>query len=178
MQTTIQEALAELKTIASRIQKKKELVQRYLVRQEQFKDPHEKDGGSIALIAREIQAIHDLEERIIAIRSAIQKKNLEITVTVKATTRTIHDWLQWRRNILPGTQQFLQLLWNQIQSVRQDAMKKGIATVQDPSQAKTNEVIVNVNEAELGKKIEDLAEVVGTLDGQLSLKNATTVVEI
>lgn len=41
----ITEALAELKTLNKRVEKKKEYVKAYLYRQEGLKDPLEKDGG-------------------------------------------------------------------------------------------------------------------------------------
>src|SRR5438105_988378 len=104
---TITEALAELKTIDKRIEKKREFVLGYLLRQEMFKDPLEKDGGSVSAIRREMQAIHDLEERKISIRRAIQQANERNTVTVAKQTRAIADWLVWRREVAPIQQQFL-----------------------------------------------------------------------
>jgi hypothetical protein len=60
---TITEALADVKTIDKRIEKKKYFVQSYLVRQERLKDPLEKDGGATKVIHQERQAIQDLQER-------------------------------------------------------------------------------------------------------------------
>ena len=104
---TITEALAELKTIDKRIAKKREFVLGYLLRQEMFKDPLEKDGGSVSAIKREMQSIHDLEERKIVIRRAVQRANEQNTVTVARQTRSIADWLVWRREVAPIHQQFL-----------------------------------------------------------------------
>src|SRR5947209_5771802 len=104
---TITEALAELKTLDKRIAKKREFVLGYLLRQEMFKDPLEKDGGSVSAIKREMQSIHDLEERKILIRRAVQKANEHNTVTVARQTRSIADWLVWRREVAPVHQTFL-----------------------------------------------------------------------
>src|SRR5215831_611359 len=98
-QITITEALAELKTIDKRIEKKREFVLSYLLRQEMFKDPLEKDGGSVSAIRREMQSIVDLEERRITIRRAVQQANERNSVMVGKQTRTIADWLVWRREV-------------------------------------------------------------------------------
>src|SRR5277367_6394116 len=101
---TITEALAELKTIDKRIQKKREFVLGYLLRQEMFKDPLERDGGSVSAIKREMQSIRDLEERKIGIRRAIQQANERTNVTVGKQTRSIADWLVWKREVAPAYQ--------------------------------------------------------------------------
>jgi hypothetical protein len=37
---------------------------------------------------------------------------------------------------------------------------------------------VNLSEVELSKESEELEHILGDLDGQLSLKNATTIIEV
>jgi len=91
--TTITEALAEIPTITKRIQKKQEFILNYLYRSSSVRDPHEKDGGAQLLISREIQAINDLQYRIVSIRAAIQEANRNNTITIGNTTKTIADWL-------------------------------------------------------------------------------------
>ena len=57
--------------------------------------------------------------------------------------------------------------------------RKGIGVVSNTNEAKTPmDVIVNVSEAELAEQAEWYEKVLGELDGQLSLKNATITVEI
>jgi hypothetical protein len=177
-QITITEALAELKTIDKRIAKKREFILGYLLRQEMFKDPLEKDGGSLSAIKRELQAIHDLEERKITIRRAIQQTNERSSVTVARQTRSIADWLVWRRDVAPQQQQFLASVRTRIEQARQEAARKGAGLATSPDAAKPNDVIVNVNEQELARDIEALEEVLGQLDGQLSLKNATLLIDV
>src|SRR3954447_22513178 len=122
---TITEALAELKTIDKRIEKKREFVLSYLLRQEMLKDPLEKDGGSVSAIKRELQAIHDLEERKVLIRRRVQAANERNTVTVGKQSRTIADWLVWRRDGAPIQQQFLASLRNKIEQARAEAARRG-----------------------------------------------------
>lgn len=177
-QTTITEALAELKTIGKRIAKKRQFVGDYLVRQEQLKDPLEKDGGSPAAIQRALQAIADLEERQVDIRRAVASANSETKVTIKGVTRTIADWLVWRREVAPQRQGFLNQLRTSIQGVRDEARRKGLMTVAAEAAAKPGDVIVNIEEGRLAEQAEELEEILGRLDGELSLKNATTTVEV
>lgn len=179
---TVTEALAEIKTLGNRIAKRRENIQPYLFRQRMVEDPLAGDleGGSVEFIRRERQGAADLEERLVALRTAIQAMNQRETITIDGETRTIAAWLTWRKEILPGQRSFLQALRNKIDAVRKEAGQKqvGIVNVDASSNAKYADVLVNVSEANLARDIEHLELVVGTLDGQLSLKNATTTLEV
>lgn len=173
---TITEALAELKTLNKRIGKKREYVRAYLFRQEGLKDPHEKTGGSPEVIQRETQAIGDLENRIVEIRTAIQKANQSTPITICGTTKTIAEWLTWRKEVAPGVQEHLKMVRLAIHSARSNAQKAGVAVVSASvhnADSKPTDLIVNVDEGGLAKEAENLEEILGTLDGQLSLRNAT-----
>lgn len=174
---TITEALAEIPTIEKRIEKKREFVRSFLYRQSAIRDPHEKDGGSPVLIRRERQAITDLQNRHIAIRSAVQRANQENTITVLGQTRSITDWLTWRREVAQKEQGFLASLASSLGAMRQDAQRKGLA-VSEKDMGVTPDFIVNINESELAQQREELETVLGTLDGQLSLKNATILIDV
>lgn len=166
---TITDALQEVKTIDARIQKKKEFIFSFLFRQNNQRDPHEKDGGSAQLIAR---------ERKISIRNAINVANSENYITIKDQSRTTPAWLVWKRDVAPTLKNVLNEIANRLQSVRQDASRKGFAVTQVAPADVTFDVIVNINESELAKQIEDLDEILLTLDGQFSLKNATITIEV
>src|SRR5437762_2223860 len=101
---TITEALAELKTLQKRIEKKREFVVTFLARQDGLKDPLGNDGGSFVALGRELQAIHDLDARRVLIRTNIQKINQSTPITVENVTRTIAEWLTWRKEVAPGEQ--------------------------------------------------------------------------
>lgn len=174
---TITEALAEIPTIVKRIEKKQNFIGNYLYRQSAIRDPHEKDGGSAALIEKEMQSIKDLQTRVISIRSAIQKANQENTITIDGETRPITDWLTWRREISQGQKDFLGRVSSMLSNMRQEAMKKGLSIV-DKDNGYSADYVVNVNEKELSEKIENIETVLGTLDGQLSLKNATVLIDV
>lgn len=175
---TITEALQEVKTIDARIQKKREFIFNFLFRQNNQRDPHEKDGGSAQLISRERQSINDLLERKIAIRNAINVANSTNSITIKDQTRTISEWLVWKRDVAPTLKAVLNETAARLQSMRQDVSRKGLTVTQNAPAEVTLDVVVNVNEAELAKQIETLEETLSTLDGQFSLKNATISIEV
>ena len=175
---TITEALAETKTIAKRIEKKQAFINDCLFRINAQRDTHEKDGGSAVLIARERQAIGDLEERKVAIRRAIAEANAKTPVSIGGKTKSVADWIVWRREVAPGYMQHLATMAQRIQQVRQQALTKGQAIAATPETAGYTDFVVNINEADLAKERETLEETLGILDGQLSLKNATVTIEV
>jgi hypothetical protein len=174
---TITEALAEIPTIEKRITKKQEFIGNFLYRQSAVRDPHEKDGGSSELISREFQGVYDLQSRLVKIRSAIQSANQENTITIGEDSRSITDWLTWRREIAPKMQGFYREISAKLNAMRQDANRKGVG-VSDKDAGFSPDFVVNLNERELADKIENLEIILGTLDGQLSLKNATITIDL
>lgn len=173
---TITEALAKIKTINARLEKKRAFVESYVWRQEPLKDPIKDEGGSPVAIQKERQAITDLNELTIAIRRAIQDANSKETITIGKVTRSIADWLIWRRDVLKSTKNLLNSLRVRIEQARQMAMKTGGSVVEKEGTPK--DIVVNINEKELMNDLEYLEEVEGTLDGLLSLKNATVTIEV
>lgn len=181
MSLTITEALAETKTIEKRITKKRDTIGQYLGRQEKVKDPLASDGGSVDYIKREEQAVNDLEERLIAIRRAILTANQSTIVSLNGDTRSIQDWLTWRREVAPKQQAYLARVRQGIESLRKECQQKGlnvVSAVATVGNVEPNDVWVNLSEVELAARIEKLEAMLGDLDGQLSLKNATTMVNL
>lgn len=174
---TITEALAELKTLASRIEKKRNSVNRYFARDGQMKDPlaDELPGGTKEFVKRERQAIGDLEERIIRIRVRIQAANVATALEVNGVTRTIGEWLAFRREVAQGRKGFLDVMAGHLNAVRMEAKKAGRAVSTEERPA---DVVIAVSETELAAEIEAHATLMGTLDGRLSLINATTTIDV
>lgn len=175
---TITEALAELKVIDKKIEKKREFIRAHLTRQEQMRDPLEKDGGQAAAIAVEEQAIGDLLERKVRIRLEIARANDVNYITIGSTSRSIAEWLIWRREAAPTLREHLASLTEQVNFARTDAKRRGGALVQPGETGKLTDVVVNIGEREFAARVEALEEVLGTLDGLLSLKNATIQVDV
>lgn len=175
--TTITEGLADLKTLRKRIDKKRESLGPYLARAEAIRDPLEKQGGSAKHIEAEIQAIADLEANYLDIRRRIALANDSTNITVAGVTKSISQWLIWRREIAPHYKAWLQGMRSGIQQLRAKTQSRGGSMVSATAQigeTKPDDIIVNVDEAKLDQQLEHIEEVLGTLDGQLSLKNATT----
>jgi hypothetical protein len=163
-------------TIAKKVSKKQQFVQDFLSRPAAVRDPHEKDGGSAELIRRELQAIADLEQRLIAIRSGIAQSNAVTKITIGATIRTVADWLTWRREVAPVQQMRLNGMANTLRTLRNKAQQQGVKVAENPEGF--TDYIININERDLADQIEALETTIGALDGQLSLKNATTTIAL
>lgn len=173
----VTEALAEIKTLNKRIEKKREAIGPYLLRRSVVLDPIKEEGGSSEFIRRERQAIEDLERRVVAIRTAIQKSNHVTSITIEGQERTIAEWLTWRKEIAPGRQTHLGFLRTTITKVRAEYQKKGGVVEQAP-EARDENVIVGLDEIALLKEIEQMENILGQLDGLLSVKNATVMLDV
>jgi hypothetical protein len=184
---TITEALQEIKTINSRAVKKREAIAKYVVRDARIRDPFEAAGGSEKWIRQERQSLLDLENRVIAIRTGIQRSNLSLSVTVQGETKTVAEWLTWRREIAQEQKKFAGFIASSIQALRQQLQQKGgrmtvgssaTATVNLMEKDAAPEMILSVDEMQNLQDIEHMETVLGDLDGKLSLFNATTTIEI
>lgn len=179
MSMTITEALAEIKTIRKRLEKKHQSIQSFLLRDAKMYDPLEKDGGSVAFVARERQAADDLQKRLVAIRVAIIQANMTTKLTLHGREMTLMEWLTWRREIAPSFGGLLTNLATVIQQHRVQALRSmrsvSDATVTTPG---ANDILVNINEAALRAEIEEHEQILGELDGKLSLLNATVTISI
>ncbi len=184
MSMTITEALAEIKTIGKRLEKKKQAVLSNIGRDSRLKDPLE--GGSVEYVARERQAIEDLEKRIVAIRTAIQRSNLATNCTVGDNTLTVQEWLNFRREVSEKRQLFLNSLNMAIKQIREKVQREGgrvvaanVAALATVDGGKPPiEILVHLDEKKLLEEQEGLEKTLGDLDGKLSLLNATTVIEV
>lgn len=177
MPITITEALADIKTVSKRIEKKREFILNYLARPDGIKDPLEKEGGSHEAIMREAQAVGDLESRIIALRRGIGLANDKTTVEVGGVSRSVTDWLTWRRDVAPKHKEFLARVSATVKQIRDTAKKQGFQTLTPGATAtQPNDVVVNISEASLASDIERIETILGELDGRLSLHNATVMI--
>lgn len=179
MSLTITEALAEIKTIGKRIQKKREFMLSNLARQDGVKDPMEKDGGSPAVLEKEQQAVTDLENRVVALRRGIQRANDTTIVTIGDKSHSIANWLTWRRDVAPARKDFLAKMRSTVAGIRENAKRQGVNMIPPGGTAtQATDITLHISELSLANEIEGMETVLGQLDGLLSLKNATvTIVE-
>jgi hypothetical protein len=183
-QLTITEALQEIKTIGLRLTKKRNAITPYIARDSRVRDPFEVQGGSAKYIREERQSISDLETRQVAIRTAIQQANLSSSLTIGNVTKSVSEWLTWRREIAENQKSFVGLLIAHVQKVRAEVQQKGgklvsVASAEvNMSQQNPTEVVVSVDEKDLLTEQDALENTLGVLDGKLSLFNAIAVIEI
>lgn len=177
---TITEALAEIKTIGKRIETKQSQLESYLVRDSRMRDPMEQGGGSTAFILRERQSITDMQQRVVDLRTAIQKSNMVTRLALNGKEMTVYEWLIWRREVAPTVTNQLSRIWQTLQQARRGAQQRGVnvvaAAAAIQSGNEVQEIIVNVNEQEIAKERESVEAMLGELDGRLSLINATTTI--
>ncbi len=176
---TITEALAEIKTIAKRLEAKRNFVRQYLTRNIGQVDPLEKQGGSVGAIAEARQAIGDLESRVVAIRMAIAEANNRTQAEVEGIMKTIAEWLVWKREVAPGQRNFLVQMHQTVQQNRGKGQARLLSQkVGEGSCEVETDTVVNVDEKMILEQAEKLETILGVLDGKLSLLNATTTIDV
>jgi hypothetical protein len=178
-QMTITEALAEIKTTGKRVETKRDNTLKYLARESRVKDPMEQEGGSTTFIRQERQGIADLEQRIVDIRTAIQEVNLTTKLSLNGVSRSISEWLTWRREVAQGQKAYVNKMISGVNGIRQQVIKEGRKfTDKESDLSLPTDVIVHVNEKALLEEAEKLEQTLGELDGKLSLLNATTTIKL
>jgi hypothetical protein len=155
---TVAEALAEFERIDRRLRKKEQFIEAYLLRDAGLRDPLAAEGGSSAMLAREMESMKALQERKVLLRRLIQRANEQASVTLDGQTRSVADWLVWKREVATQRSHFLGDVRTRINRAR----KGGLA------------VVVHLDEKALMGEIEALEQCQGQLAGQVTLKNATT----
>jgi hypothetical protein len=173
---TLTEALGKIKTIDARIEKKKQTVMEHLLRPAALVDPLAASGGQELLVQGELQAIKDLLEYKLALKTAINQANQVEYLTIMAgpetITMSIAEWLMWKRYIAPIRIDLLNNLLRKISNQRDEFVRRMAA---QPGQ---QSLIVNVDEAKLAQQLELVVQVFGEMDGQLSLRNSTAFCDV
>jgi hypothetical protein len=174
---TITEGLSELNLIKKKIKTKENAFLGNLILAEHVKDPYENEGGTPEHLKKEFQSLTDLRRRLVKIRSAIASANLENEITLGEMTFSIHDWLTWKREISKEETSFI----NSVVSGTKSTLDK---IAQQPqiykdSEEKTHLVKFKtcIDYPEFVRKQEKMQELFENLDGKLSLKNATIVIQ-
>lgn len=167
---TITELLAEKKTLKKRIADKRQNLLQYIVRDDRLKDPLEAQGGSKTYITQELQAIDDLEERLVNIMLAIASTNAKIQVSLGKKTRSVAYVLIDRRENWGDRTKFLSAIQSQL-----NRAKQLIESPRYQQQAgETIKLVVSIDEKAFNEMTEQFTTMQGEVDGKLSLLNATT----
>jgi hypothetical protein len=160
---TLAEALAQFNLLHQCSERKQSLVKAHLLRAEALRDPFIPEGGVAALLAGELHSLQRLRERHVLLRRLIQQTYERVPLTIGDETRTLADWLVWKREVAPRRKFFLQRLLKRIEGARTKASVP---------------VVVNLHEQELANEAEKLEQTLGQLQGLLQLKNATLTIEV
>lgn len=176
---TITEALAEIKLILKKIDKLQKVVNSNLFRYEHSKDPFESDGGSRMFAEASLQSIKNLYQRLSKIRAAITKANLENSLTIGDTTLSLHEWLTYKREIAKPTIAYYLELQNSLKQ-KMDEHDKRPQVYKDEATGKIEiaKLHASLDYAKIVAENQKLSDIEQTLDGKLSLKNATIVIEV
>jgi hypothetical protein len=173
---TITEALAEIKLIEKKIESKTALVTANLTRVKHIPDPL---GDSVATLSQEMQAIGDLYERLVRIRSAIAMANITNVITCDESTRTIYDWLVWKREVADKHISLYTTVFKNTKSMMDTAAQRPQVFKDEKTQEpKLVELVANLSYMDYVKKAEEKQATLDKLDGLLSLKNATITIKI
>lgn len=177
--TTITEALAEVKLINNKIAKQREWVQGNLLRQKHMPDPMAAKGGTKTVILQELQSIEDLEKRLAHIRIAIMQANLSNRAEVMGVTKSIYEWLVWKKEVAPLKKIFLNNIYTstKVELERFNRNPQYYRNV-DADKNILVELETNVDYMEYASKGATVGEILDKLDGVLSLKNSTITITV
>lgn len=174
MQTmSITEALAEIKLIDKKVQKKRENVAIHATRFEHIADPYVEEGGSSEYIKKETQAICDLLTTRIRIREAISRANLDNTITCEGATQSICSWLVWKREVYNVAFASWTLLKAQVErKLAENANRPQLFKKDDTAEPSLAKMVSHVDIPALQREQERQQTIFERLDGLLSMKNA------
>jgi hypothetical protein len=174
---TITEALAEIKLCERKLEKKWDAVKTNTHRFEHVKDPYASEGGSKVAISREVQSIKDIEERIVKIRTAIADANVQNKLTLGENTRSIYEWLTWKREIAENQKKFYKDISSRLKAVIDKESQNPTAYKDEENRVHLAKLDLNLDYPYFQTLDQKLSDTLETLDGKLSLKNATIVIE-
>lgn len=177
---TITEALNEIKLIDNKIAKKMETINSNISRAKHIEDPYLKDGGTDVFLSKEKQSINDLYARKIKIKTEIHKSNGNTPITIEGMTMTVSEWLVWKKDVYNTYVMFLKNASTKAkQTVEFKVGDNGRVSVYQDKEGNPQimEIKANIPYTEYLKECEKLGLIFDKLDGQLSLKNATTFIE-
>ena len=172
MKITVTEALGKISLIDKQIDAELAAVAPYIAYTDNLKDPLEKDGGSKNFVKSRVQSVDDMLKNKNRLRVAINTANLSNKVTVAEETRSVAEWLIWRRECLPKQKHVV----NQLLQAANNLRSRVNTSNQQHNQSVG--VVSNLDEKKLNEEVLKIQSIENNLDTQLSLFNATTLVEV
>lgn len=177
MGITITEALSEINLLKKKIEDQDTTAWSMLVRAAHVPDLYEKHGGSESMIQKSWQSATDLRKRLVYLRSQISLANITNKITLNGDEMSIFDWLTWKREIYPN---LLKSFEQQIKILKDSIAKESQRPEVWKDEQGNTKLVSYIRNADV-KVLEDshrkVVDTYGKLDGQLSLRNATIIVD-
>ena len=181
---TVTEGLAEIKLTHKKLASVTENARQYVVHPASQLDPLAKSGGSTKYIKEQLDSLNGLSDYLVQLRSAIAASNMGTLFTIRGVTKTVQQWLEWKREAGPKKLEALHEILEKIQTSREDAARhaaissaRSSAVVQQATILPEG-VTVNLDESALLKEIQELEELLAVIDGQLNQVNAQTKIKL
>lgn len=168
----ITEALAEIKLIEKKIESKEQFVRENL-----FYPKHLTNALPNG-IESEVQAIADLRERWVALRSGIAAANQETQVEIRNMTRSVQGWLTWKREIASKMLAFHKSIFQNLKAAQDRQINNPSAYKDDEGKTHIVDIAYRLDYQKSVKAAEMIQEILDTLDGKLSLINATAHLKV
>ncbi len=173
---TITEALSEVNLIKKKIEDADTSIRTILVRPSHVPDMYINHGGAPEMAKRTQQAVSDLRQRLVRIRSQISKANIENQITINGESKSIFDWLSWKREIYPGLEKSLKTQIEDLRSYQKRQADRPEVWKDQEGKTQLVQFCYNVDLKTLEDQYSSLVDIFGKLDGQLSLRNATITI--
>jgi len=181
---TLAEAMNALSVLQKRMTDDVHFLKTHCCRASTLVDPLEGEGGGKKLVTARIQSFYDKLDRFMAIRKAINEKNMTVQVKIDGTldedgvefhdAKSLKDWLDWDRHGRP----LEELLWETVKRHQEGALAdvSSFGTVgKDEAEKK---VIFNVPLTRAPEELNALFAKHSKLDARKSVANATETVTV
>lgn len=175
MSITITEALSEINLLKKKIANAESGINSLLVRATHVEDPYAASGGTPSVYRSVWQSTQDMRDRLVKIRSQISTANNEHTITINGQSKTIFDWLTWKREIYADLERSLKAQIKQLKDTIQRESDRPEVWKDKDGNVQVVKYVRNVELKALEDQYVQLLDTYEKLDGQLSLKNATIV---
>lgn len=175
---TITEALSEINLITKKLDDKRNAILPALFIASHVIDPY---TDNKKYVAQEMQSLTDFQARLTKIRALIQKANLEHNITIGETTKSITEWLAWKKEVATKEIDFLKKVNQRLLDQSMQAQSRpSVYQVQEADKQITKivEYKYALDLTTVTKRLEILNDIFENLDGQLSLKNATVTIDL
>ena len=173
METTITEALAEIKLIDAKVAKKQSVVfdrNNLMYLEQVIRKP-------VVSITEEIQSIEALLDNREKIRAAIMASNVVTRVEIGGIEKTIYGWLCFKKETGAALSNTYQQINAAVSSLKEEIQRRPSFYKDDKTgENRLVKAVFTIDDKALLKKAEDTAALLEKIDGVLSLKNATTVI--